>query len=53
MSNDFVDVCMKIRNQAVTGSQIKVEVRNGKQHNFLIDNGAFQENEGNEFGHHG
>lgn len=49
MKDDFASISMKIRNQGVTGSQIKVSVKNGIRSTVLIDNGAFQEKEGSEF----
>ena len=35
-----VNISLKIRNQHVTGSQIRLNVKNGKSNHFLIDNGA-------------
>lgn len=49
MKDDFVHITMKIRNQNVTGSETRLNVKNGKSNNFLIDNGAFQDNENEEF----
>ena len=43
MKNDFVGVSLKIRNQSVTGSQIRLMVKNGESNTFLIDNGVFQD----------
>jgi len=49
MKDDYVNITMKIRNQSVTGSQTKLVVKNGTSNTLLIDNGAFQEKEGQEF----
>lgn len=49
MANDFVSISMKIRNQEVTGSQTKLVVKNGNSSTLLVDNGAFQDREGEEF----
>lgn len=50
MKDDFASISMKIRNQAVTGSQTKLDVKNGSASStLLVDNGAFQDKEGEEF----
>lgn len=48
MKNDFVGVSLKIRNQSVTGSEIRMTVKNGKSNMFLIDDGIFQDSNNTE-----
>lgn len=50
MKDDYANITMKIRNQFVTGSQIRFVVKSsGSTSTMLVDNGAFQDKEGNEF----
>lgn len=50
MKDDFANISMKIRNyQSVTGSQMELVVKNGISSTLLVDNGAFQDKEGQEF----
>lgn len=50
MKDDYASITMKIRNQSVTGSQIRMTAKNGAQSTtILVDNGAFQDKEGQEF----